>query len=85
MVPKYIIINYIYDNDTIDIKCMTCCKCTNEMTPYHYKLESTTCVLLVPEEFVPEIWPKCTIKKFFSPDFFSKAVKISNILIYNKL
>ena len=33
MVPKLYNNNYIYDNDTIDIKCMTCFKYMNELIP----------------------------------------------------
>ena len=53
--------NYIYDNDTIDIKCMTCCKYTNVFTPYHYKFSLKKIVLLVPDKFVSEIWLKTHI------------------------
>ena len=38
---------------------MTWCKCTNEMTPYHYKFVFITCVLLVPDKFVPDFGRNC--------------------------
>ena len=56
-------------------------------TPYHYKIVLMKCVLLVPDKFVPDFSPKCTIKKFLAPDFSPNLLKIPNkkyIINYNK-
>ena len=47
-----------------------------ELTPYHYKLVSITLFLLVPDKFVSEISPKCTIKKFSRRIFGRKHIHV---------
>ena len=54
VVPRLYNNNYIYVNDTIDIKCMTCFKYYMNYTPYHYKFVLMICVLLVPDKCIPD-------------------------------
>ena len=49
----------------------------NYTPPYYKKCEKKS-FFLVPDKFVPDFWPKYTVKKIFSRDFYPILSYIKN-------